>query len=73
MPFAFLEENPRYIALFPYTAQQSDELSFPADAILEVLDETDSNWFTARYNNQVGLVPATYVQPYQTCKFSSSS
>lgn len=69
----FEEETRRYIALFPYTAQQNDELTFPADAIFEVLDETDSNWFTARYNNQVGLIPATYVQPYDNCKLSLSS
>jgi len=70
--FLFLE-LPRYIAIFPYEAQQDDELSFPADAIFEILDQAgNSGWFKARYNNQTGLIPSTYVKPideYNPCKF----
>jgi hypothetical protein len=52
------------MAIFPYDAQQEDELSFPADAILEILDHTNpSGWFKARLGDQVGLIPSTYVQP----------
>ena len=57
-------ELPRYIAIFPYDAQQEDELSFPADAILEILDpDSTSGWFKARLGDQTGLIPFTYVQP----------
>jgi hypothetical protein len=52
------------MAIFPYDAQQEDELSFPADAILEILDHKNpSGWFKARLGDQVGLIPSTYVQP----------
>ncbi|CAF4343732.1 unnamed protein product [Rotaria sp. Silwood2] len=64
---------PQYMAIFPYEAQQDDELSFPADAILEILHEANtSGWFKARFGNQVGLIPSTYVQPIDTHNPSSS-
>ncbi|UJR22027.1 hypothetical protein I4U23_025094 [Adineta vaga] len=60
------QEYPRYVASFAYEAQQDDELSFPADAILEILDqEGTTGWFRARYNNQTGLIPSTYVKPIE--------
>lgn len=64
---------PRYIAIFPYDAQQEDELSFPADAILEIVDQTSTTgWFKAKLGDQVGLIPSTYVQamdaPSTTCQ-----
>jgi len=66
-------EYPRYVAIFPYEAQQDDELSFPADAILEILEEAgNAGWFKARYGNQTGLIPSTYVKPIDgsnPCKF----
>jgi hypothetical protein len=63
----FLLEFPQYMAIFPYDAQQDDELSFPADAILEILDHANaSGWFKARLGDQVGLIPSTYVQPIDT-------
>jgi hypothetical protein len=67
-------ELPRYIAIFPYEAQQDDELSFPADAIFEILEDAgNSGWFKARYNHQIGLIPSTYVKPIDElnpCKFT---
>lgn len=72
--FVFVEIY-RYIAIFPYQAQLEDELSFPVDAILEVVDRTsNTDWFKARLGNQIGLVPSTYVQPVddrRPCKFRS--
>jgi len=70
----FSLEFPQYIALFQYEAQQDDELSFPADAVLEILDqENTSGWFKARLGDQVGLIPSTYVQridTYNQCKLN---
>ena len=64
---------PRYIAIFPYEAQQDDELSFPIHAIFEILEDAgNSGWYKARYNNQIGLIPSTYVKPVEQstpCKF----
>jgi hypothetical protein len=63
----FSLEFPQFIALFPYEAQQDDELGFPADAVLEILDQGNtSGWFKARLGDQVGLIPSTYVQPIDT-------
>ncbi len=60
-------ELSHYIAIFPYEAQQDDELSFPADAVLEIIDQVNSSgWFKARLGDQVGLIPSTYVQPADT-------
>ncbi|CAF3610041.1 unnamed protein product [Rotaria socialis] len=64
---------PQCIAIFPYEAQQDDELSFPADAVLEILHEANaSGWFQARLGDQVGLIPSTYVQPIESHNQSSS-
>ena len=69
-----LSDVSQYIAIFPYEAQQDDELSFPADAILEILDQTSANgWFKAQLGDRVGLIPSTYVQAidnHQSCKSS---
>lgn len=55
------------MSIFPYEAQHDDELSFPADATLEILHEASAaGWFTARLGDQVGLIPATYVQPIES-------
>ncbi|CAF0815781.1 unnamed protein product [Rotaria sordida] len=68
-----ISKLPQYIAIFPYEAQQDDEISFPADAILEILHEANtSGWFKARFGDQVGLIPSTYVQPIDAHNQSSS-
>ena len=70
--YIFYLEFPRCKAIFAYEARQSDELSFPTDAILEILErEGNSDWFKARYGNQIGLIPSTYVIPideFNPCK-----
>ena len=69
----FYLESLQYVAIFPYDAQHDDELSFPIGANLEILEQSDnSGWFKARYGNQIGLIPSTYVQPIEQsnrCKF----
>ena len=60
----FSLQSPQYIVVFPYKAQQEDELSFPAEATFEILDLTNnSGWFKARLGKKIGLIPSTYVQP----------
>ncbi|XP_063226089.1 osteoclast-stimulating factor 1-like [Bacillus rossius redtenbacheri] len=50
-------------ALFKYTAQHPDELSFQEGDLLYVFDEaTDPNWWKARCGNQTGLIPSNYVE-----------
>lgn len=53
-------------ALYNYTAQQPDELSFKGGDLLYVFDQvTDKNWWKARCGNRTGVIPSNYVE-YQT-------
>lgn len=51
-------------ALYDYTAQAQGDLTFPAGAVIEIVERTaDANgWWTGRYNGQVGVFPGNYVQ-----------
>ncbi|XP_054011520.1 osteoclast-stimulating factor 1-like [Hylaeus anthracinus] len=50
-------------ALYKYTAQNADELSFDEGEVLYVYDKnTEPNWWRAKCGNQDGLVPANYVE-----------
>lgn len=51
-------------ALYEYQAQAAGDLSFPAGAVIEVIQRTpDPNeWWTGRYNGQEGVFPGNYVQ-----------
>uniref|UniRef100_A0A0K8RFZ7 Osteoclast-stimulating factor 1 n=1 Tax=Ixodes ricinus TaxID=34613 RepID=A0A0K8RFZ7_IXORI len=50
-------------ALYKYTAQQPDELSFEEGDLLYVFDMTsDPNWWKARCDRKSGLIPSNYVE-----------
>lgn len=51
-------------ALYDYQAQTAGDLSFPAGAVIEIVQRTpDANeWWTGRYNGQQGVFPGNYVQ-----------
>ncbi|SCU83886.1 LAFA_0D06502g1_1 [Lachancea sp. 'fantastica'] len=51
-------------ALYDYQAQAEGDLSFPAGAVIQVVDRTDSTegWWTGLYNGHQGVFPANYVQ-----------
>ncbi|KZC06734.1 PREDICTED: osteoclast-stimulating factor 1-like [Dufourea novaeangliae] len=50
-------------ALYKYTAQNADELSFDEGEILYVYDkDVEPNWWRAKCGNREGLVPANYVE-----------
>lgn len=52
-------------ALYKYTAQYPDELSFQEGDLLYVFDEVaDPNWWKARCGNQTGLIPSNYVEAH---------
>jgi len=50
------------IALYPYAAQHADELSFPKDAVINVLKKDDPDWWSGEYNGATGVFPSNYVQ-----------
>ncbi|CAG8490450.1 5943_t:CDS:10 [Dentiscutata erythropus] len=67
------------IALYDYTAQNDDEISFKEDDILYILENDDDEWWKAKLKieksegdenteeGQIGLVPSNYIQEAE-CK-----
>jgi len=51
-----------YKAVYPYTAQRGDELSFVEGDLLYITDKSDSTgWWKGSVGNQTGLIPSNYV------------
>ncbi|WAR07129.1 ITSN1-like protein [Mya arenaria] len=50
------------IALYPYTALHEDELTFPKDAVINVVKKDDPDWWSGEYNGATGVFPSNYVQ-----------
>ncbi|KAG6460313.1 hypothetical protein O3G_MSEX011907, partial [Manduca sexta] len=52
----------KVIALYPYTAQNADELSFDKDDIIAVTDRSqDPAWWQGELRGMTGLFPSNYV------------
>jgi hypothetical protein len=47
-------------ALYDYDAQESDELSFKENDIIEMLEDLGTDWWNGKLNGKTGLVPKTY-------------
>ncbi|XP_036836690.1 unconventional myosin-Ie isoform X2 [Oncorhynchus mykiss] len=52
---------PQCKALYAYDAQDTDELSFNADDVIDILKEDASGWWTGRLRAKQGLFPNNYV------------
>ncbi|KAH7696106.1 TK protein kinase [Aphelenchoides avenae] len=52
-----------YVALFDYEARTDEDLSFKRNEILEILNDTQGDWWFARslLSNKSGYVPSNYV------------
>lgn len=52
-----------YVALFDYEARTDEDLSFKRNEILEILNDTQGDWWFARslISNKSGYVPSNYV------------
>ncbi|POR38528.1 Uncharacterized protein TPAR_01272, partial [Tolypocladium paradoxum] len=48
-------------AIYEYTRQTDEELSFPEDAVLEVFDISDPDWILASLDGEYGFVPSNYI------------
>ncbi|PSR81601.1 hypothetical protein BD289DRAFT_489168 [Coniella lustricola] len=48
-------------ALYEYTRQTDEELSFPEDVELDVYDTSDPDWILVGLNGDYGFVPANYI------------
>lgn len=54
------------IALYPYKAQNDDELSFEKDDIISVLGRDEPEWWRGELQGLSGLFPSNYVGPFVT-------
>ncbi|XP_064524266.1 unconventional myosin-Ie isoform X1 [Pseudopipra pipra] len=52
---------PQCRALYAYDAQDTDELSFNANDVIEIIKEDPSGWWTGRLRGKQGLFPNNYV------------
>nr|2XMF_A Chain A, Myosin 1e Sh3 [Mus musculus] len=53
--------SPQCKALYAYDAQDTDELSFNANDIIDIIKEDPSGWWTGRLRGKQGLFPNNYV------------
>lgn len=62
------------VSLYDYTAQNDEELSFQADSILYIINESEPGWFYAvdKLSQQHGIVPANYIQEIQPISMAKS-
>merc|ERR1719209_1191671 len=52
----------RYVALFPYTGQYEDELSFEEGATILVIGKDEEAWWKGECNGKTGVFPSNYVE-----------
>jgi myosin-1 len=53
---------PQCRCLYPYDAQDTDELSFNEGDIIDVISEEPSGWWRGRIRGKEGVFPANYAQ-----------
>uniref|UniRef100_A0A6A7FQR4 Abl interactor 2 n=1 Tax=Hirondellea gigas TaxID=1518452 RepID=A0A6A7FQR4_9CRUS len=53
----------KVIAVYDYTADKDDELSFSENATIYVLKKNDDGWWEGVLNGVTGLFPGNYVEP----------
>ncbi|XP_045061642.1 unconventional myosin-Ie-like [Coregonus clupeaformis] len=54
--------SPECRALYAYDAQDTDELSFNAEDVIEILTEDPSGWWFGRLRGREGMFPGNYVK-----------
>uniref|UniRef100_A0A667YP54 Osteoclast-stimulating factor 1 n=1 Tax=Myripristis murdjan TaxID=586833 RepID=A0A667YP54_9TELE len=54
--------GPQCRALYAYDAQDTDELSFNADDVIDILTEDKSGWWFGRLRGREGMFPGNYVE-----------
>ena len=54
-----------FVALYDYEARTAEDLSFTKGDELEIINNTDGDWWQARslLTNQVGYIPSNFVAP----------
>lgn len=52
----------KVVAIYDYTADKEDELSFQEGAIIYVIKKNEDGWFEGVMNSTTGLFPGNYVE-----------
>uniref|UniRef100_A0A7N6A258 Osteoclast-stimulating factor 1 n=1 Tax=Anabas testudineus TaxID=64144 RepID=A0A7N6A258_ANATE len=55
-------QGPRCRALYQYNGQDTDEISFEANEVFDLVREDPSGWWTGRIRGKEGLFPGNYVE-----------
>ncbi|XP_067141065.1 intersectin-1 isoform X2 [Centruroides vittatus] len=58
------------VALYPFTAQHEDELTFQKGQVITVHNKEDTAWWRGEINGVVGLFPANYVEPLEKSRIT---
>lgn len=58
---SFLDQQEQVLAMFSYTAQNDDELTFYKGSVINVISK-DADWWKGELNGQIGVFPFNYVQ-----------
>ncbi|XP_061547606.1 abl interactor 2-like isoform X2 [Phycodurus eques] len=61
-PWAPANYMEKVVAIYDYTADKEDELSFQEGAIIYVLKKNEDGWFEGVMNDNTGLFPGNYVE-----------
>lgn len=59
-----MQSGDKLIAMYPYAAQNPDELSFSKNAIVQIISKDEPEWWRGRNisTSMVGLFPVNYVR-----------
>ena len=70
-----LQAHPLYQAkaLYDYTKQTDEELSFPEEARLDVYDTSDDDWTLVGLNGEYGFAPAIYIEKASAAAAASAA
>ena len=75
VPVNYLEDaHPTHKAkaLYDYSKQTDEELSFKEDTRLDVYDESDPDWTLVGFNGEYGFAPAIYIEAASTAAAPSA-
>ncbi|XP_076372509.1 dynamin associated protein 160 isoform X6 [Tachypleus tridentatus] len=58
-----LQSPEKVVALYPFTQQHEDELTFQKGQVIIVINKDDPSWWRGEMNGKIGLFPSNYVEP----------
>ena len=59
------------LAMFPYTAQNADELTFYKGSVINVMSK-EGDWWKGEMNGKIGMFPSNYVQALSVLPVSTT-